>query len=71
MSVPGKVMQPNIFYERRHKMAEKVKSKTNVSARAGARNSAKICSLCGKPVNVVMSVTSSGKKSMRRLCCAA
>jgi len=52
-------------------MAEKVKSKTNVSARAGARNSAKICSLCGKPVNVVMSVTSSGKNSMRRLCCAA
>ena len=52
-------------------MAGKAKSKTDVSARAGSRNSSKICSLCGRDVNVVMAVTSTGKKSIKRLCCAA
>jgi len=47
------------------------KSKTDVSARSGSRKSSKICSLCGNNVNVVMAVTSTGKKSIKRLCCAA
>jgi len=50
-------------------MAGKAKSKTDVSARAGMRNAGKQCCLCGNKVDVVMSVTSTGKKSMRRLCC--
>ncbi|MBI5740212.1 MAG: hypothetical protein HZA16_05760 [Nitrospirae bacterium] len=50
-------------------MAGKVKSKTDVSARADAKNSARLCSLCGNKVEVVMSVSPTGKKSMRRLCC--
>ena len=45
------------------------KSKTDVSARAGMRNAGKNCSVCGNKVEVVMSVTPTGKKSMRRLCC--
>ena len=32
------------------------KSKTDVSARAGMRNTGKHCSLCGNKVEVVMSV---------------
>ncbi len=50
-------------------MAGKAKSKTDASARSESRNSAKLCSLCGNKVEVVMSVSSTGKKSMRRLCC--
>ncbi len=46
------------------------KSKTDVAARAGNKNNAKLCSLCGNKVDVVMSVTPTGKKSMRRLCCS-
>ncbi len=45
------------------------KSKTDVAARAGNKNLGKLCSLCGKKIDVVMSVTSTGKKSMKRLCC--
>lgn len=45
------------------------KSKTDVSARSGAKTVAKLCSLCGNKVEVVMAVSSKGKKSMRRLCC--
>jgi len=52
-------------------MAGKAKSKTDVAARTGAKSSAKLCRSCGNKVNVVMAVTPSGKKSMRRLCCAA
>ncbi len=45
------------------------KSKTDVAARAGSKGLAKLCSLCGNKIDVVMSVTPSGKKSMKRLCC--
>jgi hypothetical protein len=47
------------------------KSKTDVSARTGAKNLAKLCTLCGNKVDVVMAVTPTGKKSMKRLCCEA
>ena len=47
------------------------KSKTNVAARSGAKSMAKLCSNCGKKVDVVMTVTPTGKKSIKRLCCAA
>jgi len=50
-------------------MAEKVKSKTDVSARAGNKAKANICRNCGKKVDVVMAVSSTGKKRMRRICC--
>ena len=50
-------------------MSGKAKSKTDVAARAGSKNSAKTCSFCGNKVDVVMSVSATGKKSMRRLCC--
>lgn len=52
-------------------MSGKAKSKTDVAARSGAKTSAKLCKACGKKVDVVMAVTPSGKKSMKRLCCAA
>ena len=45
------------------------KSKTDVAARTGAKTLAKLCSLCGNKVDVVMAVSPTGKKSMRRLCC--
>jgi hypothetical protein len=50
-------------------MAGKAKSKTDASARSESRNSAKLCSLCGNKVEVIMSVSPTGKKSMRRICC--
>jgi hypothetical protein len=50
-------------------MSEKRKSKTDVAARADAKNRAQSCSLCGNKVEVVMAVSSSGKKKMRRICC--
>lgn len=49
-------------------MAEK-KSKTDVSARADAKSKSQLCKLCGKKVDVVLSVSASGKKRMRRVCC--
>lgn len=52
-------------------MAGKVKSKTNVAARLDAKNSARLCSHCGNKVEVVMSVSPTGKKGMRRVCCEA
>jgi hypothetical protein len=52
-------------------MAEKAKSKTDVSSRAALKNSAQICKCCGKKVDVVMSVSPTGKRRMRRLCCEA
>jgi len=52
-------------------MAEKVKSKTDVSARAGAKSKAQCCSNCGNKVEVVLSVTPDGKKKMRRICCGS
>ncbi len=50
-------------------MSEKIKSKTNVAARSGAKSLARLCSICGNKVDVVLSVSPTGKKSMRRLCC--
>ena len=50
-------------------MAEKGKSKTDVSARAESKNRVQRCSLCGNKVEVVLSVSPSGKKKMRRVCC--
>ena len=52
-------------------MAEKAKSKTDVSARAALKSSAQICKCCGRKVDVVMSVSARGKRRMRRLCCEA
>lgn len=49
--------------------AEKGKSKTDVAARLEAKKQAQYCSNCGKKVEVVLSVSPSGKKRMRRLCC--
>ena len=50
-------------------MAGKVKSKTDVAARSSSKSLAKTCSICGNKVDVVMDVSPSGKKSMKRLCC--
>lgn len=51
-------------------MAEKpTKSKTDVSARADAKGRVQCCSICGKKVEVVLSVSPNGKKRMRRICC--
>lgn len=50
-------------------MAEKVKSKTDVAARAESKSRAQCCSNCGNKVEVVLSVSPDGKKKMRRLCC--
>ncbi len=50
-------------------MSGKAKSKTDVAARSGAKSMVRLCSACGNKVDVVMSVTPSGKKSMRRICC--
>ncbi|HET6516545.1 MAG TPA: hypothetical protein VFG09_15435 [Thermodesulfovibrionales bacterium] len=49
-------------------MAEK-KSKTDVAARAESKGRAQCCSNCGKKVEVVLAVSSNGKKRMRRICC--
>ena len=50
-------------------MADKAKSKTDVSARAGTKNRAQICSLCGNKVEVVLAVSPTGKKRIKRVCC--
>ncbi|NWF98282.1 MAG: hypothetical protein HXY52_05015 [Nitrospirae bacterium] len=50
-------------------MAEKGKSKTDVSARVEAKNRVHLCSKCGNKVEVVLSVSPTGKKRMRRICC--
>ncbi len=50
-------------------MSGKTKSKTDVTARAEAKNSARLCRNCGNKVEVVMAVSPTGKKSMKRLCC--
>jgi hypothetical protein len=50
-------------------MSGKAKSKTNVAARTDSKSLARLCSFCGNKVEVVMAVSSTGKKSMRRLCC--
>jgi hypothetical protein len=50
-------------------MAEKGKSKTDVSARAEAKGRIQRCSVCGNKVEVVLAVSASGKKRMKRVCC--
>lgn len=50
-------------------MAEKGKSKTDVSARAEAKNRVELCRYCGSKVDVVLAVSPNGKKRMRRICC--
>ncbi len=50
-------------------MAEKVKSKTDVSARAEAKSRAHSCRYCGNKVDVVIAVSPTGKKRVKRLCC--
>lgn len=50
-------------------MAEKGKSKTDVGSRVDAKNRQQICSLCGNKVEVVLAVTPSGKKRIKRMCC--
>lgn len=50
-------------------MAENGKSKTNVAARADTKNRVQRCSTCGNKVDVVLTVSPTGKKSMKRVCC--
>jgi hypothetical protein len=50
-------------------VAEKGKSKTDVAARSESKNRVRTCRFCGNKVEVVLSVSSSGKKRMRRVCC--
>ncbi len=50
-------------------MAENGKSKTNVAARAETKNRVQRCSICGNKVDVVLTVSPTGKKSMKRVCC--
>jgi hypothetical protein len=50
--------------KRRNKMAS---SKTNVTARKRVVN--KNCKYCKNPVEIVMSVSASGKKKLVRKCC--
>jgi hypothetical protein len=52
-------------------MAEKGKSKTNVVARAESKSKAQICPYCGNKIDVIMSVSPTGKRKMKRLCCGA
>lgn len=50
-------------------MAEKAKSKTDVAARAESKARIQRCSSCGNKIEVVLSVSPSGSKRMRRICC--
>jgi hypothetical protein len=50
-------------------MAEKRKSKTDVSARAATKNNENGCRYCGNKVDVILSVSANGKKKTRRICC--
>ena len=47
------------------------KSKTNVAARQEAKTAQQLCRLCGKKIDVVMTLTPNGKKLMLRRCCGA
>jgi len=53
------------------KATKATKSKTDVSSRAAAKGRAAVCRNCGNTVDVVMAVTPTGKKRMRRNCCEA
>ena len=60
-----------LFGERgRHVAGEGKKSKTNVAARQEAKAAAQLCRLCGKKIDVVMTLTPNGKKMMVRRCCS-
>lgn len=50
-------------------MAEKIKSKTDVSARAESKSKAQLCRLCGNKADIVMAVSPTGKKRVKRVCC--
>jgi len=50
-------------------MAEKVRSKTDVSSRAEAKSKGLNCRYCGKKVEVVLAVSPTGKKKVKRICC--
>jgi hypothetical protein len=50
-------------------MAENGKSKTDVVARAGAKNRIACCKHCGNKVEIVLAVSPTGKKRMKRVCC--
>jgi len=50
-------------------MAEKIKSKTDVSSRAENKSKGQNCRNCGNKIDVVLAVAPSGKKKMRRMCC--
>lgn len=49
-------------------MAEK-KSKTDVTSRSESKNRIQRCSICGNKVEVVLSVSPTGKKRIKRVCC--
>lgn len=49
--------------------AEKSRSKTDVSARAENKTKGLNCRFCGKKADVVLAVSPSGKKRVRRVCC--
>jgi len=50
-------------------MAGKIKSKTDVAARAEAKTRGLSCRYCGKKIDVVLSVSATGKKRVKRVCC--
>lgn len=52
-------------------MADVKKSKTNVAARQEAKQAAQLCRNCGKKVEIVMTLSPSGRKQMVRKCCGA
>lgn len=52
-------------------MADVKKSKTNVAARQEAKAAQQFCRFCGKKVEVVMTLSPSGRKQMLRKCCEA
>ena len=45
------------------------KSKTNVAARQEAKAAGQMCRFCGKKIEVVMTLSPSGRKQMMRKCC--
>ncbi len=47
------------------------KSKSNVAARQEAKASQQLCRYCGKKVDIVMTLSSTGRKRMVRRCCQA
>jgi hypothetical protein len=49
--------------------AEKIRSKTDVSSRAEAKSKVATCRYCGKKIEVVLAVSPTGKKRVKRVCC--